>query len=221
MLPASNVTLGARRDPRRAVGYTLGVLAAANLVAAYFVYAPPGGSAEDLESQLSTMQVQVQRETAGIAQLRALVKKVQTTRSEQDRFVARYFMDRRTASSTILTELGSAARAAGLTPKEHAFVFEPIEGSDVFSMMSISANYEGKYADLMRFLRSLDQSERFLIIEDVAAAPQPQNNMLTARFKINAFVRESDASASAPTPAPVSASASPRASNFAAGGPRL
>jgi hypothetical protein len=177
-------------DPRKWVPPVLMAMLVANVVAGWFVWQTPGGSAGDLADQISTSQTQVQRTAANLGRLRALVRKVETARNEQQKFVSRYFMDRRTASSTILTELGQAASRAGLTPKEHAFIFEPIEGSDTFTMMTIAANYEGRYSDLRQFIGSLDRSERFLIIEDVTAAPQQEPGKLSARFKINAFVRE-------------------------------
>jgi Tfp pilus assembly protein PilO len=185
-------------------------LVVANLIAGWFVWQTPGGSAGDLADQISTSQAQVQRSAANLGRLRALVKKVETARAEQQKFVSRYFIDRRTASSTILTELGQSAAKAGLTPKEHAFVFEPIEGSDVFTMMTISANYEGRYSDLRQFIGALDRSERFLIIEDVTAAPQQEAGKLSARFKINAFVRDGGlpaplANPQATSPAPAKA----------------
>ena len=159
-------------DPRSWVPPLLIALFVANLVAAWFVWQTPGGSAGDLADQISTSQTQVQRSAQNLGRLKALVKKVDTARNEQQKFVSRYFIDRRTASSTILTELGQSAARAGLTPKEHAFVFEPIEGSDNFTMMTIAANYEGRYSDLRQFIGALDRSERLLIIEDVTAAPQ-------------------------------------------------
>jgi Tfp pilus assembly protein PilO len=187
----NSLKLNTSHDPRSWAPALLVTLAALNLIAAWFVWQPPGGSAVDLEDQVAAGQAQVQRAAANLGRLRGLVKKVETARSEQNQFVMQYFMDRRTASSTILSELGSAATQAGLTPKEHSFTFEPVEGSDVFTMMSIAANYEGRYSDLRQFITSLDRSERFLIIEDVTAAPQQEPGKLTARFKINAFVRES------------------------------
>ena len=198
------LTPGAPRDPRAWVPAVLVALAAANLLAGWFVWQTPGGSAGDLEAQVSTGQAQVQRAAANLGRLRALVKKVETARHEQEQFVTHYFIDRRSASSTILNELGAAASQAGLTPKEHAFTFEPVEGSNVFTMMTIAANYEGKYSDLRQFIASLDRSDRFLIIEDVTAAPQQEPGKLSARFKINAFVRETGP---APMPADPKAAA--------------
>jgi hypothetical protein len=187
-------------DPRSWVPPLLIAMFVANLVAAWFVWQTPGGSAGDLADQISTSQTQVQRSAQNLGRLKALVKKVDTARNEQQKFVSRYFIDRRTASSTILTELGQSAARAGLTPKEHAFVFEPIEGSDTFTMMTIAANYEGRYSDLRQFIGALDRSERFLIIEDVTAAPQQEPGKLSARFKINAFVRSGGLPAPLPSP---------------------
>lgn len=176
-------------DPRDAIKLALGVLAALNLIAAYFYFFPPGGSAASLDAALAQTRVQIQRTRAALDQSRTTVKKVQTARQEQEKFVSGYFMDRRTASSTILTEIGAMAKQAGISPREHSFTIDPIDGSEVFSMMTITANYEGNYADLVEFVNAVDRSPRFLIIDSIAAQPQ-QSGGLQARFKMNAFLRE-------------------------------
>jgi len=176
-------------DPRGAVKTALGVLAGLNLIAGYFYFFPPGGSAAELDAALAQTRVQIQRGRATLEQARGSVKKVQSARQEQEKFVAGYFMDRRTASSTILSEIGGMAKTAGLAPREHSFTIDPVEGSDVFSMMTITANYEGNYADLVEFVNAIDRSPRFLIIDSITAQPQ-QSGGLQARFKLNAFLRE-------------------------------
>ena len=79
---------------------------------------------------------------------------------------------------------------AKIKPKEHAYATEPIEGSDTLSMMTISANYEGTYVNLMRFVHEIDKSPRMLIIEGLTAAPQQTGGTLNVSMKIDAFVRE-------------------------------
>ena len=107
-------------------------------------------------------------------------------------FLDQYFLARRTAYSTLLSELVAAADEAKIKPKEHAYSTEPIEGSDSLSMMSISANYEGTYSNLMRFVHELDRSPQFLIIDSLNATPQQGANSstVTVTMKIDAFVRE-------------------------------
>jgi len=184
--PASG---GLRKDPRAPWRFALIVLAVLNLAALLWLI-QPGGTAAELDNELSMRRAQVQSQQAALARLRAVAKKVETAQAQQEEFMKGYFMDRRTTSSTILTELGSAAREAGLKPKEHAFIIEPIEGSETLSMMTITANYEGSYADLIQFVNQVDRSKRFLIIENITASPQQIPGMLASRFKINTFVRE-------------------------------
>ncbi|MCC6291958.1 MAG: type 4a pilus biogenesis protein PilO [Bryobacterales bacterium] len=216
MLPRFNSrTKTHGRDPRGVVKAVLGVLAGLNLIAAWFYFFPPGGSAGELDAALAQTRAQIQRGRSAVEQSKAAVRKVRSAREEQEKFVAGYFMDRRTASSAILSEIGGMAKKAGLTPREHSFTIDPVEGSDVFSMMTITANYEGNYADLVEFVSAIDRSPRFLIIDSITAQPQ-QSGGLQARFKMNAFLRETpgvtapapglaDAAAGAPSAAMASA----------------
>jgi Tfp pilus assembly protein PilO len=199
-------------DPRGPIKAVLGVLAALNVVAGFFYFFPPGGTASELEAALAQTRIQLQRGRTTLDQAKVSVKKVQTARQEQEKFVRGYFMDRRTASSAILTEIGEMAKQAGIAPREHSFTIDPIEGSDVFSMMTITANYEGTYGDLVQFVNAVDRSPRFLIIDSIAAQPQ-QSGGLQARFKMNAFLRDAG-------PGPVVPPAEPAAAEPVAKGPK-
>jgi hypothetical protein len=57
-------------------------------------------------------------------------------------------------------------------------------------MMTITANYEGTYRNLLNFISELDRSEQLLIIESMSAAPQQGSNTLTVSMKIDAFIRD-------------------------------
>lgn len=178
------------REPRIVARTILGTLLALNLIAALAVFRPLGGSAEELDSQLIAMRSQVRTKQASLEKLRALVKKIEQARTAGDKFLTNYFMDRRTASSSILTELNKNAKESGIRPKGDSFVFEPVEGSDNLSMMTIAANYEGSYGDLLQFVNRLDRSPRFLILEGLTATPQQTPGLLSVAIKFNTFVRE-------------------------------
>src|SRR5580700_2496352 len=168
----------------------LGVLLVATVGAAWIVMYPPGGSADDLQRQLAALESQTAAKRTLLASTRQHVAAVEQGRAEGDKFLSEYFLARRTAYSTLLTELVAAADEAKIKPKEHAYATEPIEGSDSLSMMSISANYEGTYANLMRFVHQLDRSPRLLIIEALNAAPEQSGGTLNISMKIDTFVRE-------------------------------
>jgi type IV pilus assembly protein PilO len=178
------------KQPRALMRAMIGVLLAANLVAAVFAFHPFGGSAEDLERQLAALQREVLQKQAALTQTRAIAAKIEKARAEADKFMTGAFVSRRAASSTMVSELVKSAKQVGMRPREHSFVFEPVEGSDTLSMMTITGNYEGSYADLVQFVNLLDRSPRFLIIEFMQAAPQSSGGMLNVSMKLNTFVRE-------------------------------
>ena len=57
--------------------------------------------------------------------------------------------------------------------------------------MSITAAYEGTYADVLHFVHEIDRSPRMLIIESLNAAPeQGPGKLITVSMKLDTFVRE-------------------------------
>lgn len=180
----------AAKDPRFVARVVLGTLLFLNLVAAYAVFYPVGGSAEELEQQIAGMRSQLQQRQAALGRMRTLVNKIEQARTTGDDFLTHYFTDRRTSSSTIVAELDKAAKGAGMRPKERSFVYDPIEGSDTLSMMTVVANYEGTYSDLLHFVNTLDKSSRFLILDTLVASPQQGGGTLNVQIKFNTFVRE-------------------------------
>lgn len=178
-----------KKDPRAAWKWVIGGLAVANVAAFFLLVRPPGGTVSDLEEQLRSLRQQAAQQRLENNRAKLLVEKMGKATSEQEGFLQAYFMDRRTTSSTILAEIARAAREAGLKPKEHSFTFEGVDGSDTIEMLTISASYEGEYGQLVRFVNEVDRSKRFLIIDSIQAAPMQEKNRLSARFKMNAFVR--------------------------------
>ncbi len=183
---------GAVKEPRVVVRAAIGALLAANLVAAVVAFAGIGGSAESLRAEQAALGRQLadleRRNAAGAR----LVGNVERARREGDQFLAKYVMDQRTLSSAIIEELEQMAQAAGMRPLPGAMEAEPIEGSDTFQMVTITAGYEGAYPNLKKFVALLDKSPRFLIVERmVLQTPQQQqaSQLVNVSLKVDAFVR--------------------------------
>jgi len=193
-----NFKLASLKDPKIAVRILLGILLLANLALAVVVFKPFGGSRQDLENQLTSLQAQVKARQANLARVRLLANKVEKGRTEGDSFIGQEFLMRRTAYSTLLTELVTMAKATGIRPKEFSYNYQPIEGSDDLAMLTITGNYEGTYADLVHLLNQIDRSKRFMILEYLQAAPQASTGVLMINMKINTFVREDGSGAMAP-----------------------
>lgn len=178
------------RDPKFMMRAIIGGLLLLNLIALWMIISPPGGSAEELEERLVTLRSQLSQRKAGLDQTSRHATKVSKSQEDTQQFEKEYFTDRRVASSTFVSELGKAAKDAGIRPKEHQFLFEEIDGSDTLSMMTITANYEGTYPDLLHFINNLDRSPKFLILDTLAATPQQGTGVLNVTVKLNAFVNE-------------------------------
>src|SRR5215471_1921957 len=179
------------RNSSQLIRIVLGALLTANLIAAGLVIFPPGGSAESLQREMTTLQSQLAQSKARLERSREHVAAVEKGRDEGDQFLAGYFLERRTAYSTLLTEISEAATSSKIKQREYSYSTEPIEGSDTLSMMSITANFDGTYRDVLSFVHELDKSPRLLIIESLNAAPQQGGNTLSVSMKIDTFVRDS------------------------------
>ena len=193
-----NFKFASLKTPQMAMRILLGVLLAANLVLAVIVFKPFGGSRLDMENQLIGLQAQVKQRQANLQHIRMLATKVEKGRTEGDSFIGDAFLARRTAYSTLLSELVSMAKSTGIRPKEFSYIYQPIEGSDDLAMLTISGNYEGTYADLVHLLNLIDRSPRFMILEYLQAAPQPSTGVLMVNLKINTFVRDDGSPAPEP-----------------------
>lgn len=187
-----NLNLGSLdwRDPRVYMRAILAVLLLGNLVAFYLLMFPPGGSFDEIDSRLVELRQRGITQARNLERVKALATKVKDSRTAGDKFLSSYFMDRRKAASTIVSELSALAKQAGIKPREHSFVLEPVEGAEDLSIMTVNGSYEGTYADLIQFVYRIDHSPRFLIIENLSAAPQQNGGTLNISIRFHVFVKE-------------------------------
>jgi type IV pilus assembly protein PilO len=178
-------------DPKLAVRICLGVLLAANLVAAGFAFHVFDQSPEALNGELASALTSRQTEQARLVRSRVLAANIDKGKVEGERFLASYMTSRRVTYSTILSELTEAAKAAGMDkPGATISPLDPIQGSDDLDMMSISLNLEGTYPQLMKFVNLLDRSQRFLLIETLTVTPRAKTDILTVNVKLDTFVKD-------------------------------
>lgn len=168
----------------------LGLLVVLNLVAAGLVLYPPGGSAEALEQDLVRLQAQVKQAKTRLEETKQHAVAVEKGRGAADEFLSKYFVTQRAIPTTLLTELNQIAQRTGIKDRGNAFSVDLIDGSDTLGMITITANFEGTYRNLLDFVREIDRSSSLLIIESLNAAPQQGSNVLTVAIKMQAFSRE-------------------------------
>jgi hypothetical protein len=185
------------KEPRVLVRAGLGLLLAANLIAAAFAFHLIGASPQALDQQLTVARTQLQAAQSRLKRSRLLASNIQKGKTEGDRFLATNFTDRRYTYSTIISEVNEQSKVAGMKMKEATFAsLDPIEGTDDLDMLTFSINFEGGYTQLVKLVNLLDRSPRFLIIEGLQVAPEAKSDSLTVGIKLNAFVKDKPGAAS-------------------------
>jgi Tfp pilus assembly protein PilO len=174
-------------DPRVGMRALIGLLLLANLVMAGVALHPFGGSADDLARQRAAKDTQLAALNQRLHSSKELVDKVQVARQADDEFLNNYFMDRRSTTSDILTELQRISKESGIDLQVQTFQFDEIDGSDTMQMLSMQVGCEGTYQNLTRFVSLLDKSPRFLIVEHIQAAAVQNGQKLNVTFKIDTF----------------------------------
>ena len=178
------------REPRVLIRVGLGLLLIANLVAAGYAFNLFTPSPEILNRRLVSAQSQLQAGQTHLVRSRALAASIGKGKSDGDTFLATYFTTRRRTFSTIIQEIRDTATASGMKTEEGTIQLDPIKGTDDLSMMTLSINFEGSFAQLVKFVNLIDRSPRFIIIESMQAAPQPKGDIVNTNLKMHVFVRE-------------------------------
>jgi Tfp pilus assembly protein PilO len=187
------------RNRASAVRLGLLLLLGLNIGMLYMVFHPPGGTLEDLEDRIVSTRQQILQRQQGIARLKQTIARMTQARGAGEAFLDQYFLPRKHAYSQLEVELDTAAKTASIKSKDRTYSYEPVEGSDTLGMLTITANFEGTYADLIAFVNQLDRSNRLLIIESMQAQPVQGTPVLAINMKIDAFFRfEGAQDASAP-----------------------
>ncbi len=187
-----NFKLSSLQNPSSIARLVVGFLLLTNLVGAYFVIRPPGGSPDELRAQISTTSSQLRQMRTTLDRTRLLMSKIQSGRDQGDSFLSEFFLPSSRAYSTVFSELLDLAKNSGMTTKESTYTIEPVEGSDTLSMMTISQNLEGKYDGLIKFVNALDKSDRLLIVDSLSATPL-NTGALNVVLKLQTFVRDDSA----------------------------
>jgi hypothetical protein len=189
------------KDPRVVMRALIGALLVANLVMAVIAFKPFGGSADDLRKDQARLSAQLRQLQANLEKSKQHVAKIEIARTEGDDFMAKYIMDKRSASAIMVEQMNKAATDAGIRALPENVSYEAIEGSDTLQMMSITAGFEGDYSALAKLVNLLEKapSPQFLIIDEMNLnAPQQQNQKVAAtgkqpvnvNLKLLAFVRD-------------------------------
>jgi len=179
------------REPKTLVQAGLVVLLIANLVAAAFAFHLADDSPATLDAQLTASRAALNGAQQRLNKSKTLVQNMELSRNQGDKFLVSYMTPRKHTYSALDGELNKLAESAGMKVGDLNYSLpDPIEGSGDLETLTIQANFEGNYAQLVKFVNLLDRSPRFLLIDSLQVAPQPKGDILNATVKMNAFVKD-------------------------------
>jgi hypothetical protein len=165
-------------------------LALLNAVALFFYFVPPGGSRSDLTVQSMELRQRIAGTRKASFRLRTVASKVQLGNHESSDFEAKYFLPKRLAYEAVLAELQRMAAASGMQDRGGAYTEEPIEGTSDLTLLNLTANFEGTYANLMQFLYQVDKSPMLLMLDTLSAAPLQSGHLLNTSLRFQYIFRE-------------------------------
>jgi Tfp pilus assembly protein PilO len=122
--------------------------------------------------------------------LRTVAEKVQLGGTESSDFERKYFLPKRVAYEAVIGEIQRMAQASGLRERDAVFAEEPIEGTADLTLLTNTANYEGSYDNLMRFLYEVDKSPMLLMLDNLQAAPQQKGGQISTSIRLQTIVQE-------------------------------
>ena len=179
-----------RRITRVHVLAVLGVLVVFDLLFYVIAVSPLDAREQEMLARIEILKQQVEQKKEGLEELRIIAGKVEKARTAGDQLLDQITIERRVTFSTLVTELDSAAAEAGIQDRDRVYGMEPIDGTELYGIVSINANFRGEYEKLVNFLHRIDRSERFLIIESLGASPRSDSSELQVTMRIDTFVRD-------------------------------
>jgi len=200
-------------------------------LAAYFLYlAPARARLVALQRERSQLQNTLREATEGTTQSESAQATVGSILQSLERFEAVKLAQRGVASTAVIEELNEKTRRHNLTRAQMSFTYleerapaqtttQSVSASgrrqNIFPGIDISLTVDGAYANIRRFIRDIEASERFLVINGVqlegvneSGAGAQRGALVSLRLDMSAFFRRVGAidATGATTTAPASTS---------------
>jgi Tfp pilus assembly protein PilO len=166
------------------------VLAILNGIALFLYFAPPGGSRAKLTQESQQIRNQIAAARARSVRLKNVSEKVQLGSGQSADFEAKYFIPKRTAYGSVISEIQRMAKNSGVQEREAVFAEEPIEGTSDLSLLNVTADYQGSYDSLLRFLNAADHSPMLLMLDALGATPQQKGGEINTSIRFQAVIRD-------------------------------
>jgi Tfp pilus assembly protein PilO len=181
------------REKRRMV-LPLAILAVANLAALLLLVYPLSRRVAGTEQRAQDSALRLARATQEFRAARATMEGRERTDKQLERFYAEVLPRDQTAARRITyLKLAQLARDADLLYDRRSFTTET-ERESALTRMDIEVPLHGEYADMRRFIHTLEIAPEFLVIRDVELAKSnvEKSSALTLKLNLTTFYRAVD-----------------------------
>lgn len=161
-----------------------------NAIAVYLYFDPPGGSQSELAYQNQQLKTRIAAMKAQDSRVRTMAQRVEHGSDQIAQFEKAYFLPKRVAYSAVIAEIQRMAKLSGLTARDAGFAEEPIEGTADLSLLNIKANFQGSYANVMKFLYETDRSPMLLMLDSLTAAPEQKNGEINTDIRFQVVIED-------------------------------
>jgi hypothetical protein len=172
------------RDTRRKVQIAIGTMLVLDLAAAALLFSPWVGSQRSRSEQMQSLWKTLQVKTREVEPLRGLDKKVVMAHDQIDDF---YKSRLPNEDSSIADALGKLAAANGV--KIGGIKYKMEDPAPVgLRQVSIDADFEGNYLQLVRLLNELERSKLFFLVDSVELGGA-QAGLVKLQMKLETYLK--------------------------------
>jgi Tfp pilus assembly protein PilO len=143
--------------------------AIANAAFYIFVFAPAREGVSTVTADIGRLEAEIVARAAHVERLEDMDGRLDAAQSQRLGFLAERVISRREGFATLILEKERQAQFAGLTPQRTTYLFteEPLFG---LHAVNINMPLLGDYDSLTRFIRALEESETFFILDQISLA---------------------------------------------------
>ena len=143
----------------------IGIIAVIAALFFLILYLPARVDYSRLNASIRSLESEIVEQSAVLEQLEELDRSVDEVQTESLRFLAARFIPREQGFAAMLPDLDRLAEMAGINRNRVQYV---VDGPQ-FGVYAISINIpvQGNYSEITRFIRELERSDMFFILDSI------------------------------------------------------
>jgi Tfp pilus assembly protein PilO len=147
-----------------------------------------GPSVQERRREIEQLQRQHDLLAADVRRATDIQKKLAGVQREGDEFFKRELREASSGYSSVVADLGSLAKSAGLKTSAVTFRQQELAGRGV-TEVQVSATVEGDYPSLVSFINGLERSRNFYVLDSLMLASSSQAGSLKLNLQLRTYFR--------------------------------